>query len=94
MNGTEDGLLSLRPELEEAPPFYRRGVKTRMTRELSKVVEGRQAVARPKSVSLLLTRALPTSFRLPIVQITLEVSSMWNLEMHISSSHISFQIGI
>lgn len=88
MNGIEDGFLSLiRPELEEAPPFYRRGVKTRTRRQLSKVVERRQAVARPKSVSLLLTRALPTSFRLPIVQITLEVSSMWNLEKHISSSH-------
>lgn len=88
MNGIEDGLLSLmRPQLEEAPPFYRRGVKTRMRRELSKVVEGKQAVASPKSVSLLLTRALPTSFGLPIVR-------MRNLEMHISSSHISFQIGI
>lgn len=54
MNGTEDGLLSLmRPELEEAPPFYRRGVKTRMRRELSKVVEGKQAVSGKPQISLL-----------------------------------------
>lgn len=57
----------MRPELEEAPPFYRRGGKTRVRRG-SVQIHRRKAVAGPESVSLLPIRALPTSSRHSMAQ--------------------------